>query len=92
MLAVIGSPLFPAFFAMLNSITQATIVLPIAAFGIALVWLLWSWSGMRLLQELLVGPTTVAAHGDVAQGIAAACVLLLLVLVAGGLYLSGIML
>ena len=92
MLAVIGSPLFPAFFAMLNSMTQAVTALPVAAFGIALVWLLWSWSGMKLLQELLVGPATATAHADVARGGLAIFALSLLTLVVGGLYLSGMML
>jgi NADH:ubiquinone oxidoreductase subunit 4 (subunit M) len=92
MLAVIGSPLFPGFFAMLGSITRASAVLPLAAAGIALVWLLWSWSGMRLLQELLVGPATATAHADVTRAGTATFVLLLLMLVVGGLYLSGGML
>jgi len=92
LLAVIGSPLFPAFFAMLGGIARAGAVLPFAAFGMALVWLLWSWSGIKLLQELLVGPATTTAHADVAQGSLATFVLSLLALVAGGLYLSEILL
>lgn len=92
LLAVIGSPLFPGFFAMLGGIARAGAVLPFAALGMVLVWLLWSWSGMRLLQELLVGPASATAHDDVARGGLAIFVLSLLTLVVGGLYLSGILL
>ena len=50
MLAVIGSPLFPAFFALLDSLMHAVQVLPVAALGVGVVWMLWSWSGIQLLQ------------------------------------------
>jgi hypothetical protein len=91
LLAVIGSPVFPAFFAMLNSITHAVSVLPVAAAGVALVWLLWSWSGMRLMQELLVGPARPAGHGDIAYSITVVYGLGLTMLVVGGLYFAGMM-
>jgi hypothetical protein len=91
LLAVIASPVSPAFFAMLNSITHAASVLPVAAAGAALVWLLWSWSGMRLMQELLVGPASPAGHDDIAYGITVVYALALTMLVLGGLYFAGMM-
>lgn len=88
-LAAIGSPLFPGFFTMLNSITYAVTVLPLAAVGLMLVWLLWSWSGIRLLQELLVGPAPESRHEDISRWMSILYGLILLVLVSGSLYLSG---
>jgi NADH:ubiquinone oxidoreductase subunit 4 (subunit M) len=92
MLAVIGSPLFPAFFTMLSNITHAITVLPGVAVGLVLVWLLWSWSAMRLLQELLVGPAHQLRHEDIGHGTATFYGVSLLLLVGAGLYLSGVLL
>ena len=92
MLAVIGSPLFPAFFAMLNTIVHAAAALPLIALGLAGVWLLWSWSGAKLMQELLIGPAATEPHDDISHSVAAGYVISLLVLLAAGLYLSGAML
>lgn len=91
-LAVIGSPLFPAFFAMLTDITHAIALWPMVAFGIALVWLLWSWSGVRLLQELLVGPAMQTHDEDISQLTTTTYGATLVALVIGGLYLSKVML
>lgn len=55
-LAIIATPLFPAFFAMLTMIISNAAVAPAMAVGVGIVWLLWSWSGARLLQGLIVGP------------------------------------
>ena len=92
MLAVIGSPLFPAFFSMLDTVIHTATVLPGVALGVVAVWLLWSWSGIRLLQDLLVGPASVALHKDISYGVMATYGSSLVVLVLGGLYLSGVIL
>ena len=55
-LAVVATPLFPTFFAMLAMIMKTIPVTPMLAMGVGVVWLLWSWSGARLLQGLIVGP------------------------------------
>jgi NADH:ubiquinone oxidoreductase subunit 4 (subunit M) len=89
LLAAIGSPLFPSFFVMLSSITHSATVLPAAAFGVAAVWLLWSWSGMQLLQELLVGPASAIKHSDITHSVTTTYALSLVALLVGGLYLSG---
>lgn len=54
-LAIIATPLFPTFFAMLMMIVKTALSAPMIAFGVAIVWLLWSWAGTRLLQGLIVG-------------------------------------
>lgn len=55
-LAIVATPVFPAFFAMLTMIIHTTPVSPGIAMGVGLVWILWSWAGARLLQGLIVGP------------------------------------
>lgn len=91
-LAAIGSPLFPAFFTMLSTISHVITPVPAVAFGLVFVWLLWSWSGVRLLQELLVGPAVKAQHKDISQGHTVVYGSMLLALILGGLYLSGVLL
>lgn len=91
-LAVIGSPLFPSFFAMLGNITSTITIQPGAIFGMVLVWLLWSWSAMKLLQELLVGSATINRHNDINYGSTMMYTLALIALIIAGLYLSGRML
>jgi hypothetical protein len=92
MLAVIGTPLFPAFFALLDSLMHAVQVLPVAALGVVLVWMLWSWSGIRLLQQLLVGPALAVRGSDMSRFMAVGYGLSLSALLLAGLYLSGVML
>lgn len=92
MLAVIGSPLFPAFFSMLNSISAAITVVPALAIGLVGVWLLWSWSGVRLLQDILVGDVSQPCHKDISQGAASLYAMFIVILIFNGLYLSGVML
>lgn len=91
-LAVIGSPLFPAFFALINSILHTAAVSSAMAAGVATVWLLWSWSGMRLLQQLLVGQGAGSRSKDIPHAMTAVYGLSLLVLLIGGVYVSGVML
>ena len=91
-LAVIGSPIFPGFFSMLNDVTRAITTLPIAAFGLAGIWLLWSWAGARLLQGILVGPASQPRPEDLSQGITTVYSLSLVFMAVAGLYLSGVLL
>jgi len=92
MLAVIGSPLFPAFFSMLDTITHSMIVLPAITIGVVIVWLLWSWSGIRLLQDLLVGSAMTVAHKDISYSVTMTYGLSLIVLIVVGIYMSGVLL
>jgi len=92
MLAVIGSPLFPAFFSMLDTIAHVITALPLIAVGVVIVWLLWSWSGIRLLQELLVGPASQTQHEDINYSTTMTYGVSLVVLILGGLYVSRVLL
>lgn len=92
MLAVIGSPLFPAFFSMLDKIKQTIVVLPVVTAGLVSVWFLWSWSGMRLLQGLLVGSAVQLPKDDIGYGVMALYITLFMILIIAGMYFSRVML
>jgi len=77
---------------MLSNVTQAISIAPLVAVGLTFVWLLWSWSGMRLLQELLVGPAGAGRHKDLGTGIMLTYGLSLLILLSAGIYISGVLL
>ena len=53
-LATIATPLFPSFFAMLQTLIVSQ---PLPAIGLTGIWLIWSWAAARLLQGLIVGPS-----------------------------------
>lgn len=55
-LAAIATPLFPNFFTMLITITTAAPTAPLMAITVGLVWLLLTWAGARLLQDMVIGP------------------------------------
>lgn len=92
MMAAIASPLFPGFFSMLQIITTLVITYPLIATGLLLVWLIWSWSGIRLLQELLVGPALPVKYRDISRARAVSYGSLIVLLLLSGLYLSGVLL
>ena len=56
LLAVIATPVFPGFFTMLSSILAQMLSTPAVAVGLLAVWFLWSWSGILILQGLVLGP------------------------------------
>jgi len=91
LLAAIGSPLFPSFFAMLGSIS-AMIASPAVMLALVAIWLLWSWSGMRLLQGLLVGPPDPAGQRDLRRSLSLLSGLLLCSLAVAGVVAAGDML
>lgn len=91
-LAVIGSPVFPSFFSLLSNINNVVLSLPSVAMAIALVWLLWSWSGVRLLQELVVGDPAVFRHDDISFGQTMLFGLSFILLVTGGFYMAEVLL
>jgi hypothetical protein len=63
-LAAVGTPLFPAFFALLATTSQLLPVLPVAALLVLSAWLLWAWAGMQMTRGLVVGPATVERGPD----------------------------
>lgn len=54
-LAAVATPLFPNFFTLVGVIAQHGHSAPAVAFAMAATWVLWSWSGARLLQGVVVG-------------------------------------
>lgn len=92
MMAAIASPLFPAFFSMLQVVTSLVMEYPLVATGMLLLWLIWSWSGIRLLQELLVGPALPIKYRDISRARAIAYSFLIVLLLLSGLVLSGVLL
>jgi len=92
MMAAIASPLFPGFFSMLQIITSLVMTYPVLAAGLLLLWLIWSWSGIRLIQELLVGPALPIQYRDISRARAMAYGVLIVLLLFSGLFLSGVLL
>lgn len=85
-LAVIATPLFPGFFSMLATLLVAT---PGAAVSLVGIWLLWSWTGARLLQGLIVGPDRNQRVPDLSLTETWFYAVALTALVAVGVYLTG---
>lgn len=85
-LAVIATPLFPGFFTLLTTVVA---VQPSTAFGLTLVWLLWSWAGARLLQGLIVGPAHEVSSPDMSLALTWVYSTVLVGLIIGGVYLTG---
>lgn len=89
-LAIVATPLFPTFFAMLNMILKAIPAAPSVAMGVAIIWLLWSWAGARLLQGLIVGPV-MKSTSDLSQTSLYLYIAALVGLLVAGVYWSGSM-
>ena len=88
-LAATATPIFPAFFSMLK-IVSLLIINPLIAVIALLTWLSWSWAGIRLLQGLLVGPAHPACQvKDLHRGSGWLFTLILVLLAASGLFVSG---
>ena len=88
-LAVIASPLFPNFTAMLAAITNASAGSFVAAATVGCIWLIWSWAGARLLQGLIVGPAHEEKPADLEKNCTWVYVAILSVLVISGIYSIG---
>lgn len=85
-LAIIATPLFPAFFIMLATIVQTLTSTPQLVPAIVAVWLLWSWAGARLLQGLITGPAGSDPPADFSSAVTWGYTLTLLLLIAAGAY------
>lgn len=84
-LAVIATPVFPAFFTMLSTIVASVPAAPMVAAGVIGSWLIWSWAGARLLQDVIVGPGREGEVRDLSRGATWAYAVALTLLVAAGL-------
>jgi hypothetical protein len=89
-LAIVATPLFPTFFAMLTMIINTLPASPFVAVGIGMVWLLWSWAGARLLQGLITGPGHTAV-ADLGQATTWLTIATLIGLIVAGVYWLGAM-
>ncbi len=90
--AAIATPLFPTFFIMLDMIVETISATPLAAMALLLIWLLWSWAGARLIQGLIVGRASNVKILDMEITTISLYALILLMLIIGGIYLSGVIL
>lgn len=90
--AATATPLFPTFFIMLDMVVNTISAAPLAATGLLLVWLLWTWAGARLIQGLIVGRTSTVKVADMEMMTIGLYSMVLLALVIGGIYLSGVIL
>lgn len=82
-LAATATPLFPGFFTLVSAVIAQVSAAPAFAPALLLVWLLWTWSGIRLLQGLVMGPIKPATReipdlGAVSTGLYAAVLLAML--------------
>ena len=90
--AAIATPLFPTFFIMLEMVVKIISTTPLAATVLLLIWLFWSWAGARLIQGLIVGRASTDKITDMEITTTGLYSMVLLALVVGGIYLSGVIL
>ena len=88
-LAVIATPPFPAFFALLHTLIFLSASGPVLAVAVVLVWLLWSWAGARLVQGLVVGHPPADPVADIGTAETWAHLAVLAAMLVGGLFLLG---
>ncbi|MGB0713404.1 MAG: hypothetical protein ACPGUC_07570 [Gammaproteobacteria bacterium] len=62
--AAMATPVFPGFFTLVTAVGQGISTSLPAALVVLLTWLLWTWSGARLIQGLVVGPPAPKATVD----------------------------
>lgn len=85
-LAGVATPPFPTFFAMLDLLQR--LAWP-AVLGTLVIWLIWGWAAIRLVQDFVVGPVHPASINDIGRPAMLAYASLLAAFVAAGLYLTG---
>ena len=90
--AAIATPLFPTFFIMLDLVVETISTQPLATVALLLIWLLWSWAGARLIQGLIVGRASEHKIPDLSAVATSFYGAALIVLLSGGVYLSGVIL
>ncbi len=88
-LAAIGTPLFPGFFALLGMVNGLLPAQPVTAVGVLLVWMLWAWAGMRILQGLVVGTSNTHVRNDIGWLHTGALSVAIAIFAMGGVWLSG---
>jgi hypothetical protein len=90
LLATIATPPFPSFFVMLDLLTRLTLLGQCVGLTI---WLLWTWSAVRLFEGFLSGKAAgtagITVDGDLGRGALSVASVLLALGVLSGLYLAG---
>lgn len=85
-LAATATPVFPSFFAMLNSVIASQ---PVPAVLLTISWVGWSWAAARLLQGLIVGAAEPNPKEDLSMAATWGYAAGLLALVAAGVIVTG---
>ena len=88
-LAVVATPIFPGFSTMLSATISILSQSFFAAFMVSVVWLVWAWAGVRLLQGFIVGESKDQTISDISSSCVWSYVLVLSVLGIGGIYMIG---
>jgi NADH:ubiquinone oxidoreductase subunit 4 (subunit M) len=88
-LAAIATPVFPGFFSMLIFTFEQIAVSPLNALLLIVIWFFWTWSGMRLIQQLVAGEPVQTQYEDVSSGKAMAYGVFLLLLTLLGIRAAG---
>jgi NADH:ubiquinone oxidoreductase subunit 4 (subunit M) len=92
-LAAVATPLVPGFFTLLATTVEALSKSPGIALLILTVWLLWAWSGARILREFIVGPVCADSGRNLGRDLGTTAAgllgLTILVLLLAGISLSG---
>ena len=71
---------------MINGLLPA---MPMIVVGVLLVWMLWAWAGMRILQGLTVGQPGSAAHTDIGLRHTGILGVTVAMFAMGGIWISG---
>jgi len=85
-LAAVATPVFPAFLGMLKILVASH---PLAALSLVVVWAVWSWAGMRLIQGMIVGDPADVDIEDMPMLLTWLFALLMLSLTFAGFTLTG---
>lgn len=93
LLAALATPVFPGFFIMIAIMTtqadSGSTLWPLMLAALALIWLLWSWSGARLLQGIVIGEGRQHAVEDMGIFRVRLAGMTLLGLAGAGIWMSG---
>jgi len=85
-LALVATPVFPAFLGMLNILVASQ---PLVAIALVGLWAIWSWAGMRLIQGMIVGDPSTEVIEDLPVIYAWGFGALMLLLIVAGFTLTG---
>jgi len=85
-LAVVATPIFPAFLGMLNIVVASKPLVVIALVGL---WALWSWAGMRLIQGMIVGEPSDERVDDMSMPLTWGFGAVMLILIVAGFAMTG---